>query len=141
MKHLHSYHWCSDGIWNVFWNLECKVFVGTDVTGETSLGDCAVRVGCIVRVDALLVWAVVLLVGLAVVAFETGENLCSNTYTVADLDGLDRVADFDGTTDDLVPDNTSILGVCERAPASTDGVLVARADWMRLSADCDKESR
>jgi len=77
---------------------------------------------CTVRVD--LVGAVVLLVRLAVAAGQVGANLCTNTDTVADLDGLHIFADLDCLSDDLVADAD---GQRSLTPAAVDGVDVRSA--------------
>jgi hypothetical protein len=74
--------------------------VGTNVAGETSLGDSAVRVGCTVCVDH--VGAVVLLVCLAVTAIKVGANLGTDTCAVANLECGDLGSDLDDLADDLV---------------------------------------
>lgn len=85
--------------------------------GETTLSGGAIFELGAVGVD--LVGAVVLLVSLAVVAGQVCADLSSYADTVADLDGLDRLADLDGTADDLVAgyDRQGCF-----APAAGDGV-------------------
>lgn len=58
-------------------NLECEVFVGSDVGSVTTLRDGSVWVRCTVGVNGAR--AVVLLVSLAVVASQISLDLCTNT--------------------------------------------------------------
>lgn len=77
-----TYHRSSDLSWDVVWDLEGEVLVGTHVRRVTTLSNGSVWVWSTVGVDH--VWAVVLLVSLAVVASQVGTNLGTNTDTVAD---------------------------------------------------------
>jgi hypothetical protein len=81
-------------------DLEGEVLVSTDVAGETSLRDGAVRVGSTICVDH--VGAVVLLVRLAVTAVEVGADLGTNTCAVANLECSDLGSDLDNLADNLV---------------------------------------
>ena len=137
---LLAYHRSSDLGWNVVWNLKGEVLVGTHVRRVTTLCDGTIWVWSAVGVDH--VWAVVLLVSLAVVASQVGTNLGTNTDTVADpemtldndlqrycvldiLDGLDVLADLDGATDDLV---TNTEWERSLTPATSDGVDIGTTD-------------
>lgn len=108
---------------NVIRNLEGEVLVRAHVAGVTTLSHGAVAVLCAIGVDG--VGAVVLLVGLAVVAGQVGLDLRSHADAVADLDRLHVLADLDGFTDDFV---TNAEGHGGLAPAAADGVNVRRAD-------------
>jgi hypothetical protein len=50
------------------------------------------------------VWAVVLIVALALRAFQACPDLSTDTDSVAFLDGLDGVSNSDGLSDDFVAD-------------------------------------
>lgn len=95
----------------------------SDVRGVATLRESAIWVWSTVGVDA--VWAVVLLVGLAVAASQVGANLGTNTDTVADLDGLDILSDLDSTANNLVTDAEWEWGT---TPTTGDGVDVRSAD-------------
>ena len=65
--------------------------------------------------------AVILIVALALRALQARPYLRTYADTVADLDRLDLVSDFDGVSDDLVADRQGKRGI---TPAAVDGVYV-----------------
>lgn len=76
--------------------------------------------------------AVILIIRFAVLALQTGPDLCTNTNAVSDFDGCHLVADFDGVSDDLVAD-------AERKacfpPPTGDSMDVATADTTGFNPD------
>ena len=82
-----------------------------------------------------LVGAVVLLVGLAVVAGQVGANLGTNTSAVANLDLCDLGADLDDLADDLVSYAERKRDVL--SPSTGDGVNVRRADTASIDGNID----
>jgi len=77
-----TYHrGCERGL-NVVWNLEGEVLVRTHVARVTTLSNGAVWVWGTVCVDRI--GAVVLLIGLAVVASQVSTDLSADTDTVSD---------------------------------------------------------
>jgi hypothetical protein len=70
------------------------------VARESALSDGAVRVLCAIGFN--LVGAVVLLVGLAIVARKVGTNLSSNTNSVSNLNVLNLRTDLNGLANNLV---------------------------------------
>ena len=111
------------------------------MAGVTTLGDGSIWVWSAIGVDSL--GAVVLLVGLAVVAGQVCTDLGTDTDTISDpcnvisildsvntsfvgsLDGLDVLADLDGAANDFVT-NAERKG--DLAPAASDGVDIGSAD-------------
>lgn len=81
-----------------------------------------------------LVGAVVLVVRLAGLAFETGPDLSTDTDAIADLYRFDPVTDFDGFTDDLVANTQGHWGT---APASIDGVDIGTTDTAAFNLNVD----
>lgn len=67
-------------------------------------------------------WAIVLLIGFADLAFEAGLDLSAYADTIADLDGGHLGADFDGLPNDFMADTEWQRTI---APPSGDGVDVA----------------
>lgn len=114
-------------------NLEDEVLVDTNVRRVTSLGDGAVGVLGTVGID--LVGAVVLLVGLAVVAGKIGANLSTRSHTVADLVLGDLTSDLDDAANDLVSYAERKRNVL--APSTSDGVDVRGADTASINSDID----
>lgn len=94
------------------------------MAGVATLGDSSIGVLCAVGVE--LVGAVVLLVGLAVVAREVGTDLSTNTNAVSDLDVFNLGANLDGLANDLVSYAKRERDV--PAPAAIDLVDIGRAD-------------
>jgi hypothetical protein len=107
--------------------------VGANVTGITSLCDGAVRVRRTVCVDG--VWAVVLLVGLAVVASEISADLSPDTGAVADFEVLDLGANLNNLADDLVAYAERERDIV--SPSSSDGVNIGRTDTACVNGDID----
>lgn len=70
--------------------------MSTDVAGVTPLRDGSIFVGCSVGVD--LVWAVVLLIGFAVLTCEICLNLCTDADPISHFDGFYFFANFDRPT-------------------------------------------
>ena len=101
-------------------NLEDEVLVDTNVGRVTSLGDGAVGMLSTVGID--LVGAVVLLVGLAVVAGKIGANLSTGSHTVANLVLGDLGSDLDDAANDLVSYAQGKGNVV--SPSTGDGVDV-----------------
>ena len=114
-------------------NLEDEVLVDTNVRRVTSLGDGAVGVLSTVGID--LVGAVVLLVGLAVVAGKIGANLSTGSHTVANLVLGDLASDLDDAANDLVSYAERERNVL--APSTGDGVDVRGADTASINGDVD----
>ena len=79
-------------------------------------------------------WAVVLVVALALFALQARPYLCSNADSVANLDGLHLVTDLDGLADDLVSDTDWQWAV---APSTVNGVDIGPADAAALDTDID----
>ena len=79
-------------------------------------------------------WAVVLVVALALFALQARPYLCSNADSVANLDGLHLVTDLDGLADDLVSDTYWQRAV---APSTVNGVDIGAADTAALDTDID----
>jgi hypothetical protein len=104
----------------VLGDLEDEVLVNSDVRRVASLGNSAVRVLSTVGVN--LVGAVVLLVGLALIAGEIGTDLGTRTDTVSDLVLGDLRADLDNAANDLVSDAQGKRDLL--APTTSDGVDV-----------------
>ena len=104
----------------VLGDLENKVLVNTNVRRVTSLGDSAVRVLSAVGID--LVRAVVLLVGLALVAGKIGADLGTRSNTVANLVLGDLGSDLDDAANDLVSYAQGKGNVV--SPSTGDGVDV-----------------
>ena len=104
----------------VLGDLENKVLVNTNVRRVTSLGDSAVRVLSAVSID--LVRAVVLLVGLALVAGKIGADLGTRSNTVANLVLGDLGSDLDDAANDLVSYAQGKGNVV--SPSTGDGVDV-----------------
>lgn len=90
----------------------------------TTLGDCSIRVRSTVGVD--LVWAVILLVGLAVVASEIGSDLSTDTNAVSDFDVLHLASDLDGATNNFVADAKRKRNL---APTAGDRVNVGATNY------------
>jgi hypothetical protein len=82
-----------------------------------------------------LVGAVVLLVGLAVVASQVGANLRANTNTVADLHLGDLGANLDNLANDLVSYAEGQRDIL--SPSSSDGVDVGSADTAGINGNVD----
>jgi hypothetical protein len=82
-----------------------------------------------------LVGAVVLLVGLAVVASQVGADLRTNTNTVTDLHLGDLGADLDDLANDLVAYAEGQRDVL--SPSSGDGVDVGSADTAGINGYVD----
>lgn len=78
--------------------------------------------------------AVVLVITLAILAFQARRNLSADTNTVADLDGRHLVTDFDGFTNDLVSDTE---GQWCLSPAACDAMNVGTADTAGVNLDVD----
>lgn len=104
-----------------------------DVAGVSTLRDSAVSVLSTVCVD--LVWAVVLLVRLAVVAGKIGTNLSTNTSAVTNLNLGDLGADLDNLADDLVSYAERQRNVF--SPSTSDGVDVGSADTASINGNVD----
>jgi len=119
-----------DAALNVVWDLEREVLVRTDMAGVSTLCHGTVLVLRTVSVDSGR--AIVLLIGLAVVAGQIGLDLSSDTHTVSDLDGLDSVANLDCAANDFV-------AYTERqrclAPTSGDCVDIGGADTTCLNGN------
>ena len=79
-------------------------------------------------------WAVVLIVILAVITLQARPNLSSYAHSVADLDCLNFVADCDRMTDDLM---TDAYRQGSFAPTSVDQVYIAAADTTAFDLDID----
>jgi hypothetical protein len=79
-------------------------------------------------------WAVILIVTLALLALETRPNLCSNTDTVPNLDAGHLVADLDSMANDLV---SNADGKRNFAPAPGNGVNIRGAHPAALDLDID----
>lgn len=77
---------------------------------------------------------VVLVVGLAKFALQTGTDLSANTNTVSNLDGGHFVADFDRFTDDFM---TNANWERAFAPTASDGMDIGAADTAALNFDVD----
>jgi hypothetical protein len=97
------------------------------------LRDSAVSVLSTVCVD--LVWAVVLLVRLAVVAGKIGADLSTNTSAVTNLNLGDLGADLDNLADDLVSYAERQRNVL--SPSTSDGVDVGSADTASINGNVD----
>ena len=117
----------------VLGDLENKVLVNTNVRRVTSLGDSAVRVLSAVGID--LIRAVILLVGLALVAGKIGANLGTRTNAVADLVLGDLGSDLDDAANDLVSYAQGKGNVV--SPSTGDGVDVRGADTASINGDVD----
>lgn len=100
--------------------------------GVASLRDRAILVWSAERIHGI--WAVIFLVGLAVVAGQVCLNLRTDTGTVTDFDGLHILSDLDDLSHDLMADAD-----WKRAftPASVDGVNVGTADAAAVNGDVD----
>ena len=85
--------------------------------------------------NRLTVGAVVLLVGLAVVAGKIGANLSTGSHTVADLVLGDLASDLDDAANDLVSYAERERNVL--APSTGDGVDVRGADTASINGDVD----
>jgi hypothetical protein len=70
-----------------------------------------------------LLWAVVLIVGLAPVALKASPHLRTNTDTLADLELLHLITDMGDLADNLVARYDPVSG--EGTPAACDSVYVA----------------
>ena len=117
----------------VVWNLECEVFVNTNVRRVASLCDSTVRVFSTVGVD--LVRAVVFLVVLALVASKICANLGTRTSTVTDLDLGDLGPDLDNTTNNLVPYAERKRDVL--SPSTGDSMDIRSADTASINGNID----
>jgi hypothetical protein len=82
-----------------------------------------------------LVGAVVLLVGLAVVASQVGTDLSTNTSAVSDLDLGDLGADLDDLSDDLVSYAERKRDVL--SPSASNGVDVRSANTAGIDGNVD----
>lgn len=82
-----------------------------------------------------MVRAVVLLIGLTLVASKIGTDLSTNTSTVANLDVLDLAADLDDLADDFVAYAERKRDVL--SPSSGDGVNVTGADATSIDRNVD----
>ena len=78
--------------------------------------------------------AVVLVIALAILAFQARRNLSANTNTVANLDGRHLVTNFDGFPNDLVSDTKGQWGF---SPATGDAVDVGTANTAGVDLDVD----
>jgi len=142
-----TYHRGCDLSRNVVWDLEGEVLVSTHVRRVTTLGNGTIWVWGTICVNG--VWAVVLLVSLAVVASQVSADLGTNTDTVSDpvrllvrgvacvvtaclLDGLYVLADLNGATNNLVTDTE-----WERSltPTTSDGVDIGSADTTSVNGN------
>jgi hypothetical protein len=101
------------------------------MAGVSTLGNSAIRVLRAVGIN--LIGAIVLLVGLAVVAREIGATLSANTNSVSNLDVLDLGADLDSFPDDLVAYAERQRDVL--APSTSDGVKIRRAYTAGVNRD------
>jgi hypothetical protein len=79
-------------------------------------------------------WAVILVVALALLALQARPNLRSNTDTVPNLDAGHLVADLDSMANDLV---SNADGKRNLAPASRNGVNIRGAHPAALDLDVD----
>lgn len=107
--------------------------MNTNVRRVASLSNGAVRVLSTVGID--LVGAVVLLVGLAVVASKIGANLGTRTDAVANLVLGDLVSDLDNAANDLVSYAKGKRDFL--APSTSDGVNIRSADTAGINSDID----
>jgi hypothetical protein len=80
------------------------------------------------------VWAVILVVALALWALQAGPDLSTNTDSVADLDSLDLGADLDGMTNNFVTDADRHGSF---TPAAVDSVDIGAADATAFNLDVD----
>ena len=80
------------------------------------------------------VWAVVLLIRFADLAFEAGLDLSAYADTIADLDGGHFWPHLDSLSDDFMPDAEWQRTI---APPSIDGVDIASADAASFDLDVD----
>lgn len=95
------------------------------------MGDGAILVLC--AISFKLVGAVILLVGLAIVAREVGTNLSSNTNSVSNLDVLDLKADLDSFANDLVAYAKRKRNIL--IPPASNGVNIRCADTTSVDGD------
>jgi hypothetical protein len=79
-------------------------------------------------------WAVVLVVALALLALQARPDLSSHTDTVSDLAAGHLIADLDSMADDLMANADRKR---DFAPAAGDGVNVGSADTTTLDLDVD----
>jgi hypothetical protein len=78
------------------------------------------------------VWAIVLIVALALRALEASPDLSTNANAVADLASCHGISDFNCFPDDLVTDTDWQRRL---TPASVDGVDIRPADTTTLDLD------
>lgn len=79
-------------------------------------------------------WAIVLVVALALRALQARPDLSTNTGTVANLECRDLRSNFYDLADNLVADSNGCWGF---TPASCDGVHIGTADTAALDLDVD----
>ena len=77
-------------------------------------------------------WAIILLIRLAELAFQACPDLSADTDTVTNLDGSHLVADFNGLANDLVADTNGERAV---APSASNGVNVGTTHTAALDLD------
>jgi hypothetical protein len=79
-------------------------------------------------------WAVVLVIALALLALQARPDLSSNTHAVSDLDAGDLVTDLDSVANDLVANADRKRNF---APAPVDGVDIGGTHAAALDLDID----
>ena len=80
------------------------------------------------------VWAIILVVVFALLAFEARPDLSADSNSVSDLDRLHLVANLDCMSNDFVADDEWEGSF---APAAIDGVDIATADAAAVNLDID----
>jgi hypothetical protein len=80
------------------------------------------------------VWAVVLVIALALLALQARPDLSSNTDTVSDLDAGHLVADLDSMANDLMANADRKRNF---TPTTGDGMNIRAADTAALDLDVD----
>jgi hypothetical protein len=79
-------------------------------------------------------WAVVLVIALALLALQTRPDLSANTHAVSDLDAGDLVADLDSMANDLVANADRKRNF---APAPVDGMDIRGTHAAALDLNID----
>lgn len=87
-----------------------------------------------------LVWAVVLVIGLALWALQARPDLSSDTDTISHLDSGDLVSNLDGLSNDFVTSTNSwvlVYGKLAVAPTASDCVDIGTADTTGVNENVD----
>lgn len=103
------------------------------MAGKSTLRDGAIRI--LSSIGIYLIWAIVLVIGLALSAGQIGSNLCSNTGTVTNCNSCNLGPDLDDLANHFVSNAKRKWDVI--APSTADGVNIGSADTTGVNSNID----